>query len=1150
MSSYIRSDGGEEEEEEEEDFGLPLKTLKLTKYLSKSPNTSFKGTSSPYRDISFESMSRNSFIHDTSATHIKGATVSPAGKKKDRLSSGSDVHTGSNVDNRILTSEISPQGDFIPTTSSPLSLKPLSLSENEVSLNQLEAVMDADGDLASQGVEHDNLRTKLGASLGPISELALGSKETPKPLIQGSSSGTIPNDEKDGSRNLTSSDDRHRSVQEASVVPAQNTSQDEPPKLVMRPDEENSSEMTAHSDLDSDSSSGGWETVPAIASYNVYDNKGAIQLKTYKPPKASSSASSRTATPSSNRLSKVSFEYTKVAEEAQAFRSSTTSKKIDFLSRHKQLRKLVNVSRNGSSLSLNNNTSDHSNPTTAQTSDNESHDEFEDDVDEAEELNRESQLSVTKMLLSDKEKFAYLGAVTVLADQMCTDLATLCLCVDIKAKKKLAQRLQFTQKDMAAWKTTTLTRLYDHLGITEDEIEMLDKLSLHSIQIKDLCKGLKTFQNVDNPWQEDPNSLGTEKMKKGEGVDNSNDNENNNNNNIDDEDDGNDVNPSKDNKILTPNSVKDRKKLNIDIAWTVICDLFLVFLQNSSYDSRSRTLLIKFADALGISKLEICEFEKHITDSLDMEQSTEEQVWDEKQHMKERRRKKRRKKYIYMGLAMAGGSLVLGLSGGLLAPVIGAGLAAGLSTIGITGAGGFLTGVGGTTIVALSNVAIGAQIGARGMSKRMGSVRTFEFRPFHNNRRVNLILGISGWVMGNEDDVRLPYSTVDPVEGDLYSLYWEPEMLKSTGQTISIVASEIFTQTLQQVLGATLLTALMSAVQLPMMLSKLGYLIDNPWNVSLDRAWSAGLILADTLRARNLGERPVTLVGFSLGSRVIYSCLIELCKKKALGLVENVFIFGTPVVSKKENLVMARSVVSGRFVNGYSNKDWVLAYLFRATAGGLNAVMGISPVEDIEGIENFDCTEIVDGHMNYRKNMPKLLKKMGITVLTEEFVEVQEVMDPDDVKRKRELHNEVDAAQKKLLERKKGHKNWIPKWMKPKKSKWQTMVEEVVEDTKNEHELSTESQKSKHRDPAIVDYGALTRELERIRAEMRKNGVNSQPEADTSGEGKSLSNPATPVTQNSNTFQLLSAGKLLLPEDEQMSPNKKETIEYLFPDDL
>lgn len=181
----------------------------------------------------------------------------------------------------------------------------------------------------------------------------------------------------------------------------------------------------------------------------------------------------------------------------------------------------------------------------------------------------------------------------------------------------------------------------------------------------------------------------------------------------------------------------------------------------------------------------------------------------------------------------------------------------------------------------------------------MGSVRTFEFLPLHNNRRVNLIINVSGWMVGNDDDVRLPFSTVDPVEGDLFSLYWEPEMLKSMGQTIGIVASEVFTQTIQQVLGATILTGLMSAIQLPMALSKLGYILDNPWNVSLDRAWSAGLILADTLIGRNLGERPVTLIGFSLGARVILSCLVELCRKNALGIVENVFIFGTPVVNKK-----------------------------------------------------------------------------------------------------------------------------------------------------------------------------------------------------------------------------------------------------------
>ena len=63
-------------------------------------------------------------------------------------------------------------------------------------------------------------------------------------------------------------------------------------------------------------------------------------------------------------------------------------------------------------------------------------------------------------------------------------------------------------------------------------------------------------------------------------------------------------------------------------------------------------------------------------------------------------------------------SLVLGLSGGLLAPVIGAGIAARLSTIGIIDATAFFfTDVGGTTVVAALSTAIGTNIGDRGMSK-------------------------------------------------------------------------------------------------------------------------------------------------------------------------------------------------------------------------------------------------------------------------------------------------------------------------------------------------------------------------------------------------------------------------------------------------
>jgi len=177
---------------------------------------------------------------------------------------------------------------------------------------------------------------------------------------------------------------------------------------------------------------------------------------------------------------------------------------------------------------------------------------------------------------------------------------------------------------------------------------------------------------------------------------------------------------------------------------------------------------------------------------------------------------------------------------------------------------------------------------------------------------------------GKEDDVRLPFSTVDPIMGDLFSVLWEPDMLRSMGQTINLLATEVLTQSLQQVLGSTVLVALMASIQLPVVLTKLSYLLDNPWSVSLDRAWSAGLILADSLISRNLGVRPVTLVGYSLGARVIYSCLSELHRRHAYGLVQNAYLFGSPVVVKKDEYAKARTVVAGRFVNAYATNDWIL----------------------------------------------------------------------------------------------------------------------------------------------------------------------------------------------------------------------------------
>lgn len=50
-------------------------------------------------------------------------------------------------------------------------------------------------------------------------------------------------------------------------------------------------------------------------------------------------------------------------------------------------------------------------------------------------------------------------------------------------------------------------------------------------------------------------------------------------------------------------------------------------------------------------------------------------------------------------------------------------------------------------------------------------------------------------------------------------------------------------------------------------------MIDGPWTIALQQAIKAGKVLAKILAERDQGQRPVTLIGYSMGARVIYYCL-------------------------------------------------------------------------------------------------------------------------------------------------------------------------------------------------------------------------------------------------------------------------------------
>lgn len=87
---------------------------------------------------------------------------------------------------------------------------------------------------------------------------------------------------------------------------------------------------------------------------------------------------------------------------------------------------------------------------------------------------------------------------------------------------------------------------------------------------------------------------------------------------------------------------------------------------------------------------------------------------------------------------------MIGLSAGLLAPVIGAGLGAAFATIGVTGTTGFLAGAGGAAVITTAGTLTGSSIAARGMARRTQNVQIFELLPLHNNKRVSCILAVSG----------------------------------------------------------------------------------------------------------------------------------------------------------------------------------------------------------------------------------------------------------------------------------------------------------------------------------------------------------------------------------------------------------------------
>lgn len=391
------------------------------------------------------------------------------------------------------------------------------------------------------------------------------------------------------------------------------------------------------------------------------------------------------------------------------------------------------------------------------------------------------------------------------------------------------------------------------------------------------------------------------------------------------------------------------------------------YIMSGSNDSRVQQLFQDFSAALGVSSHTVLALENHIaTEIVNAIHSTSSS-----------RATKKVTRNMKIAAVAAGGGALIAVSAGMATPVI----AAGLAVLGIGGGG--VSGLWATTeeaelLASVFGVGSTGLVGWR--SKKVTAKMQFEFHHVneHSGRSLAVCIGVHGILSQEagiyslwEDAVRAPLC-------DFYALQWESILLHSLGSMCQQMTTQPFSASLS-ILWQKYTRGGSSecSIQWPLALIHYATPLDNAWTVAKQRAQQYGSTLAYAIMDRQaVGERPISLVGYSIGARVILYALLKLNEKRKLNMVKDVVVMGLPSTAGPNEWAQCRSVVAGRLINVYSRDDWLLGYLYRYLEAGTN-VAGLRPVL-CDNIENYDATEVISDHCAYIHKMSDILTLVHI----------------------------------------------------------------------------------------------------------------------------------------------------------------------------
>ena len=428
----------------------------------------------------------------------------------------------------------------------------------------------------------------------------------------------------------------------------------------------------------------------------------------------------------------------------------------------------------------------------------------------------------------------------------------------------------------------------------------------------------------------------------------------------------------------------------------ILHSMLLLLLSLEHYNATSRVFLLYLASSLKLGFKNLREDEEKVAKGL---LEAAKQISIDQDALKKGKENQETRKWK-IRLATVAGAAIVGVTGGYAAPVIAAGIGSVMGGLGLeaTAAAGYLGSMAGNTYL------VGSLFGAYGgrmtgdvMKNLSADVEDFGFLPVHGerkehegeieaatgDRRLRVVISVSGWLLEKEE-VITPWRVLNP-SAEVFALRFELEALMKFGQSIKAMsANDTYGIAHSAFKNRAVVTDFTSNIW-PLALIKLARVIENPFSIAKARADKAGRVLAEALMDRVQGERPVTLIGYSVGARVIWSCLMILVERKAFGFVESAVFIGSPIPSDITTWRSMRTVVSGRLVNVYSKNDYLLAFLHRVSSLEYQ-VAGLRPIEGLPGIENVDVSAIVTGHLRYRYLVGPILQKIRFEDVNKDVV--------------------------------------------------------------------------------------------------------------------------------------------------------------------